>query len=370
MKFNSKENRNPMTVELQKDDVEAKVQVDSLFFSSEATVPGLVNVEENLLPVVREVAEKISQAKNPRVYFIGGGASQCASIGGKYLLNRFTSVSAEATNGYQFLSQLPFSLDPDSFIFATSYSGTTPEVLEVVAQAKEKSVTTIGLTNTLETPLAKASDYVLDYQNKAVYTVPLAIFYWVAAEVMKMRYESVSVSEEIKRSLKELPNLYPSHIEGTRTLARELAEKFVSEEGFYVLGSGPLYGLAYKLALSVVIENLWIDGCPIDTGDFYHGPIEIVPPDTSAKQRMAFMHLLGTDISRKASLRAVEFCEKRNGRQVVFDAADFPQFGELFSPFALFAPTEWFIMYLSALRGHDVDERRYMGMVSAKWGEY
>jgi fructoselysine 6-phosphate deglycase len=352
-----------------REDVESNVQVDSLFFASEATVPGLINIEERLLPVIREVAGMISRAKKPQVYFIGGGASLSASMGGKYLMSRFTSVNADANTGYQFLSQLPYSLGPESFVFATSYSGTTPEVLEAVTMCREKSATTIALTNTLESPLAHSANYVLDYQNKAVYTVPLAIFYWIAAEVMKNRLESVQTSEIIKRGLQDLPSIYPAHIQRTRSIAGDQAEKFISEEGFYVLGSGPLYGLAFKLALSVVIENLWIDGCPIDTGEFYHGPIEIVHPDGAAQQRMAFMHLIGTDSSRTASLKAVKFCEKHSSRQILFDAANYPEFGELFAPFALFVPTEWFITYICALREHDVDERRYMGKLG-KWGEY
>jgi fructoselysine 6-phosphate deglycase len=351
-------------------EVEKNINRDALFFASDATAPGLINLEKRLLPALKEIARRISQAKSPRLSMVGGGASLSASISGKYLFDRFTTAFTEATNGWQFVSREPFALGSDSFVFAVSYSGQTPEVLEAVRLAKSKKAVIIAITNTKETPLAMEADFVLDYQNKAVYTVPLAIYYWIAAFVMKYRSENSHVGDQIIGKLKELPALYPELIERTRPFSRKLAEEFTNEVGFYVLGSGPLYGLAYKLALSVVIENLWIDGCPIESGDFYHGPIEIVPPNGNSPQRMAFIHLVGTDKSRHVSLQAINFCEKRGMRQIVYDAIDYPEFGEIFSPFALFVPTEWFIMYMSALKEHDVDERRYMGKLTSRWGEY
>ena len=40
------------------------------------------------------------------------------------------------------------------------------------------------------------------------------------------------------------------------------------------------------------------------------------------------------------------------------------------APFALFVPTEHWVMEMAAQKGHDVDERRYMGKLGARWGEY
>ena len=139
---------------------------------------------------------------------------------------------------------------------------------------------------------------------------------------------------------------------------------------FYVLGSGPLFGLAFKLALSVVIENLWLDAAPVDTGEFYHGPIEIIAPDSAARERRILLHLVGTDASRTVSEQAIAFCKQKGARQLIYDLRDYPEFSELFAPFALFAPTEWLIMYMAAQKNHDVDERRYMGKIGARWGEY
>lgn len=352
------------------DSVDSRVNEDSLFFTAAVTPAGLRQAEKELLPLILDLARKIAKAKSPRVCLVGGGASLSTSLCGKYLLNRFTGVPADAVNGWQLLSGVPAYLGPDTFLVATSYSGETPEVLKCVEQARSRGATTIAITNTAETPLAKACQYVLDYHSKAVFTIPVALLYWLAAQVMISRNESAGDGKRILDQMRRLPDQMDKLYRETRQTGKELAKKFKDESGFYILASGPAYGLGYKLALSVVIENLWIDGCPIEAGDFYHGPIEIVPPNTGTRQTMAFLHLVGTDPSRQASEQAIAFCQKHNVRQLVFDAKDYPDFGELFSPFALFVPTEWFVMYMCAFRNHDVDERRYMGKIASRWGEY
>ena len=349
---------------------EEYLKTDSLFFASLVTPDAIKHAEENLAPVLREIARKIIDTPSPRLYFIGCGASLSAMMGGKYLLDRFTSIPSYAYSGWQFIHRAPRAVTEQAFVFTTSYSGQTPEVQEAKRFALERTATTIAITDNKSTPLAQDADYVLDYQSKAVYTAPLAIMYLLAAYLMQFGNENHKTGNEIIEETHQLPDRLAQLIEESRQGAGELAEQFKGEEGFYVLGTGPLYSLAFKLALSVVIENLWIDGCPIDTGEFYHGPIEIVPPDQEVSQRMAFMHLVGTDSTRTVSKQAIDFCAKHNCRQLIFDAKKTPEFGELFSPFALFVPTEWFILYMSAIKEHDVDERRYMGKIGSHWGDY
>jgi fructoselysine-6-P-deglycase FrlB-like protein len=211
---------------------------------------------------------------------------------------------------------------------------------------------------------------VFDYQSKAVYTAPLAISYLLSAYIMRARGESVVTAEEIIAELSRLPQKIATVIEQTRDKARALAAECTDASVFYVLGAGPLYGLAYKLSLSVIIENLWLDAVPVNAGEFYHGPIEIVSPDLAAQDQRVILHLVGADASRTVSEQAIAFCRQKGARQLIFDVKDYPEFGELFAPFALFVPTEWLIMYMAAQKDHDVDERRYMGKIGARWGEY
>ena len=349
---------------------ETKIKTDSLFFASLVTPSAIVHVQDDLSPAVEQIARDVAAIQSPRLYFVGCGASLAAMYGAKYLLDRFSTVSSDVYTGWQFLGRAPFALGEQSFVFLTSYSGETPEVLQAKQLAVERGAISVAITNTKKTPLAMDAWAVLDYESKAVYTAPLAIMYLLSAHIIKARGECVKMADDIIGELRALPDKIATLADKTRQPARKLAEQFADAEGFYVLGSGPLYGLAYKLSLSVITENLWLDGCPIDAGEFYHGPIEVVPASSDVHQRMMLMQLVGTDRSRAVSEQVLAFCRKRGVRQVVFDAKDYPEFGDLFSPFALFVPTEWFVMYMAAQKSHDVDERRYMGKLGARWGEY
>ncbi|HQY32058.1 MAG TPA: SIS domain-containing protein, partial [Thermomicrobiales bacterium] len=323
-----------------------------------------------LATTITEIAAAIAKSPQPRLYFIGGGASNAALHGGKYLLDRFSSVPSDVLTGWQFISRHPSSLDENSFLFLTSYSGQTPEVLQCRDLAKDAGARVIAITDTTSTPLAQGADWVLDYRSKAVFTVPLALVYLVAGEVLKAKGESAAAASEILTGVARLPDLMAPLAVSSDPLARALAAEVPDVKMVYVIGSGPNYGLAYKLALSVVIENLWLDSAPVDSGEFYHGPIEIISGDPAVDQSRAFLHLVGTDASRTVSEQAIAFGKAKGTRQLLFDARDYPDFGELFAPFALFVPTEWWVMHMAAQKQHDVDERRYMGKIGARWGEY
>lgn len=346
------------------------INTDALFFTSLVTPEALERVNGPLAPAIAEAAAEIAADPRARVWFIGGGASLAAMHGGAYLLERFTGVPASVSTGWQFLSRAPLAVDEHATVVLASYSGETPEVLEAKRYAESRGARTIAVTNTTETPLAQGANAVLDFRSKAVFTAPLAICYALAAGIMEGRGESADAAKALWSGLLALPGQMETQAARTRDHARDLARKAADVDAFYVMGSGPNYGLAYKLSLSVIIENLWKDAAPVDGGEFYHGPIEIVPPAGAGDDRRAFLHLLGTDASRHVSQQAVRFCESKGARNLIFDAADYPEFGDLFAPFALFVPTEWWVMEMAAQKNHDVDERRWMGKIGKRWGEY
>ena len=70
-------------------------------------------------------------------------------------------------------------------------------------------------------------------------------------------------------------------------------------------------------------------------------------------------HRVGTDAYPDVSKQAVRFCESKGARNLVFDMRDYSEFGELFAPFALFVPTEWWVMEMAAQKNHGVATLRW-----------
>lgn len=46
----------------------------------------------------------------------------------------------------------------------------------------------------------------------------------------------------------------------------------------YTVAAGPLRPLGYKEGIVTLMEFTWTHGCVIESGEFRHGPLEIVEP--------------------------------------------------------------------------------------------
>ena len=346
-------------------DRDPRIQMDSLYFTSPVLEDDMSKHFREHQATIEKLAGEILRAGRPQLYFLGGGASLSAMMSAEYLLNRFTDIPARALNGVEFLSLAPETVGKNTFIVLTSWSGESPELLTAQQYAKSRGAMTIAITKHDSTPLAAEVDLVIPCPSKAVYVIPQQIVYLLSACLIRGGKLAPAVGDKLLDDLAKLPKKLGAFVWEAEEIGKKAAAQFKDVKGIYVVAGGSQYGLGYKLALSVIIENLWINASIINGGEFYHGPIEIIdngqPP---------FLFLVGKDASRDHILRAIQFVQKKDIPHLVFDAADYPMENELLAPFYLFVATEWFIMYMSAQRDHDVDERRYMGKVGARWGEF
>ncbi|CCK08813.1 Fructoselysine 6-phosphate deglycase [Cronobacter sakazakii 696] len=94
----------------------------------------------------------------------------------------------------------------------------------------------------------------------------------------------------------------------------------------------------------------------IESGEFRHGPLEIVEPG------VPFLFLLGNDESRHTTERAIRFVRERTDNVIVIDYAEISQgLHPWLAPFLMFVPMEWLCYYLSIYKDHNPDDRRYYG---------
>jgi fructoselysine-6-P-deglycase FrlB-like protein len=298
----------------------------------------------------RAVAEQVSH-----IYWAGSGNSWCNLYSGKYLLDRLTDVPTDYFPSYELVWRNPTRLDHQAWVFLASYSGATEDTVAALRHAKQRGARTIALVNTADSLMGREADEVVPYHSPALYTLPLAAAYLFAVEVAKQK--GVAGLEKIEQDLLALPSLLGKLYVEEEARARELAEQFVNEKLFYVLGSGPLYGLAYKFGLTVFMENLRVHGSFIETSEFRHGPAEMLE-----HEQPAMLFLLGTDESRAVGERVLKLAQDQGARVITYDFADYGELHPLLAPFVLMVPLQWFAVYSALLRGiTDLDERVYMG---------
>lgn len=342
-----------------------RVQMESLFFTNPVLKKDMRKHLNDYQKKIENLAGEILKANKPKLYFLGGGASLSAMMSAEYLLTQFTNIPAQALNGVEFLSRAPETLDQGTFCILTSWSGETPEILKAQQYAKNKGAKTIVLTKSRNTALAQAADQVIVVESKAVYIVPLQVVYLLSGYLIRGCSPVPTVGNKLLDDLVVLPEKLGDFVWQAEVVGKKAAEKFKDVKVIYVMASGPQYGLGYKLALSVIIENLWIDSSIVNVGEFYHGPIEII-----SNGYPAFIFIVGKDASRENVLKEIKFAKKKGNPYLVFDVADYPVENGLLAPFYAFVVTEWFIMYMAAQRDHNVDERHYMGKVASQWGEF
>ncbi len=123
------------------------------------------------------------------------------------------------------------------------------------------------------------------------------------------------------------------------------------------MGSGPNYGLAYKLAMTMFMEGAIKHACPLYSGEFRHGLIERVEKDVP----VVFLEAdyPGDEFTRKS----IEFSQKIGANNLIYRMQDYADINPLLAPFVLVVPLEWFVYYLAHFNQEDPGSTRHIGKV-------
>lgn len=290
------------------------------------------------------------------IYFVGCGGSWSNMFSGKYLLDRFTALSSDVLTGYELTWRHPQRLNSNAWVFLASYSGGTEDTVAALRHARECGARTIGIIRRRDSVIAREADVVIDYDSTALYCIPLAAVYLFALEVARL--QGHAEVGPIRDGLFALPPRLGKVYRESEARAADLARQFADSSLLYIVAAGPLYGLAYKFALTVFLENIRIHGSVIESAEFRHGPVEML-----GRQQADMVFLLGTDETRPMTQRVIDLVHQReNVRAIIYDMADYPDVHPLLAPFVLLIPLQWFTVYSALLAGiHDLDERVFMG---------
>jgi fructoselysine 6-phosphate deglycase len=304
---------------------------------------------------LREIAGEARAAGTRTAYFVGSGGSWSAMYSGKYLCDRLTTLASDAILSYELVWRTPLRLGPESIVFVASYSGGTEDTLAALRHARAAGARTVALVRSADSPIGREADVCIAYEATALYALPMAAVTLFALEWARL--EGNGAAAEIGVGLERLPELIAASFVRDRERGEALAREYLPSQILYCVGAGPLYGLAYKFALTVFMENIRTHGSIVESAEFRHGPAEMLE-----RQRPDMAFLLGTDESRTLTERSLDVARTRGAHAFVFDAADYPGLHPLLSPFVLKVPLQWFVVYSALLRGiDDLDERVLMG---------
>lgn len=339
---------------------------------AEQNARGIMKTELNA--DINDALRALEGRKVENIFLVACGGSLAIMHPGKYFMDRHSrSISCDLYNGDEFVARNPLKLDENSLVILCSQTGTTKETVRAAEFAHSKGATTIGMTLDPKSPLARASDFVVEYEASYTTGVPIdaansnyGVLYMLLAGFLKQS-EGVDIVSSL---LSSLSNLQPAIDKAHRDLKPKFddyAPRLAAKDVIYTLASGADFGAAYSFSICVLMEMQWINSQAIHANEYFHGPFEVTDKDAS------FIVLVGLDETRQLEQRAADFALQYGAEEnvLVLDAQKFDLTGidEALQGYLvplIFFDTLWRFAYqIAEIREHPMLEgRRYMKKIS------
>ncbi|HEY3344461.1 MAG TPA: SIS domain-containing protein [Anaerolineaceae bacterium] len=210
-----------------------------------------------------------------------------------YLAARGTSDNAGRYADYVFgsLNHLPVALATPSLftryhqvprlagalVVGISQSGQSPDVVEVLAEARRQGRPTLAITNRPDSPLGMSADYVIDLAAGEERAVAATKTYSASLAAISLLASLLAGEKSALQALEEIP----AHVETVLQREAEIsaaAGRMAAMQRCVVLGRGYHYATAFEWALKMK-EMAYVLAEPYSPADFMHGPLALVEHD-------------------------------------------------------------------------------------------
>lgn len=293
------------------------------------------------------------------IYLVGCGSSLSTCFSVRDALAMISDLSLKVFTGYEFVYNEKI-LNKNSAVILTSQSGETADTVDALKKAKDLGLISVSITNEIESTLYKNSDYSILTRCKSekailgtkTYVTQLASLYKILFSLVDSK-ESKNVLEQLDILPDELERL----INNTENEYKDLAKEYKDEDIFYCIGSGPNFGLAYKLAMTMLMEGALKHACPLYSTEFRHGLIE------RSEKGVPHIFLDANYKTDKYTKKALDFCKNLDAKTIYLNLDDFSNLDPLLAPFILLIPLEWFVYYLAHFNNEDPGATRHIGKV-------
>lgn len=317
---------------------------------------------------LEEIANKLKKIE--KIYIVACGTAFYAGLIGKYMLEEYAGLQAEAEIGSEFRYR-QLSFDKNSAVLAVSQSGETADTLAAVRMAKEKGLLTLGIVNVVGSTVSREVDAgIYNYAGPEIsvastkaFTSQVEALALLTLFLGRERRMSLKIGKEIALAIKALPELVGKIILKSQEIQR-LARKYKKYNNFLYLGRKYSYPAALEGALKLKeISYIHAEGCP--AGEMKHGTIALIG------KNFPTWVICPKDSVYEKTLSNIEEIKARGGPVLVLategdreigSLADeviyLPRTIEMLTPILSVVPLQLFAYYAAVLRGLDVDQPR------------
>lgn len=161
-----------------------------------------------------------------------------------------------------------------ALVLGISQSGKSPDIVAVVAEAKQQGALTAVITNNPTSPLAQIGDFVINLQAGNEQSVAATKTYTAELAAIALLSASLAHSDQMLAELAEVPTAVSHTLSLNDTIAQR-TPRFRYMSRCVVIGRGYNYATAFEMALKLK-ELTYTVVEPYSSADFLHGPVAIV----------------------------------------------------------------------------------------------
>lgn len=220
------------------------------------------------------IADKVRRRDLRFAVLAARGSSDNAARYGQYLLGIQNSLVAALATPSAFTQYKAAPSLAGALVIGISQSGQSPDIVEVLREAKRQAAPTVAITNAADSPLAAAAEHVLLLHAGEERAVAATKTY--TAQLLALAMLSAALGEDEKAwvELAALPGQVTAAIDANASVVAAAA-RYRDTTGLVVLGRGYNLSTASEIALKVQ-ETTGILGQPYSSADFLHGPMAIL----------------------------------------------------------------------------------------------
>ncbi len=329
-------------------------------------IKSLLETQKN---TVEQIAAAIQKRDIQYVFLAARGTSDNAGRYANYLLGALNGLPlALATPSLFTYYKQPPKLK-NALVIGISQSGQSPDIVSVLEDGKKQNCLTLAITNDSKSPLAKASDFVLDIHAGIEKAVAATKTY--TTELMSIAMLSTALHGNKARwnELAEVPRWMKAVLKHDALISRT-AERYRYMDQTVVLGRGFNYSTAFEWALKLK-ELAYIKAEPYSSADFQHGPIAMMesgfPVMAVAPKGKVFgsMYEMLKRLRKELSAELVVISNDKKALSLASLPLSIPaDVPEWLSPLICILPAQMFAYHLTQARGYNTEQPRSIHKVT------
>jgi glucosamine--fructose-6-phosphate aminotransferase (isomerizing) len=248
----------------------------------------------------------------------------------------------------------------DSLVIGISQSGQSPDIVAVLAEARQQGVPTLALTNESDSPLAQQADYVILLHAGQEQAVAATKTYTAQLTALALLSCALDADPTRLEALRRVPLAVERVLGGEERIAAAV-ERYRYMDTCVVLGRGYNYATAFEIALKLKELNYLIAES-YSSADFMHGPIAVVGSGFPAMVVAPSGKMFDTmrDFSWELGNRGAELLVISDREDLLAKAKtplSLPKnLPEWLSPLVAVVPGQLFALHLTLVKGHDPDQ--------------